>query len=264
MAALNAAWFLWRPRAWPAEQRRFLGFAFCVSGLMVFLISSAAAPVWERVPLLPKVQFPGRALTILTPAVACAAGAVGGGHLRWRPALLVLLALGSLAQSMAMMTPGRPVSFHHVTRAEDLVTTEYFRPDIADEWLPRGANPWAQEAPPGPVIEWGRCTVTDFRRAQGRLTMRVADNSRGCLVTLPHLFFPLGWKVTVDGAERGTTLEQWKKGFMRVGVPPGIEGTVQIGFTMTPMRRVGWAVTAASATLGFLGLAWMARWRRGR
>jgi hypothetical protein len=189
------------------------------------------------------------------------AGATGGGLLRLRHALLVLVALGFLAQSMAAMTPGRPVPFRHVTDAADLVTTEYFRPDVADEWLPRGANPWAQEPPAGPVVEWGRCAVTDFRREQGRLTLRVADNSGGCRVTVPHLFFPLGWEVTVDGAGRGATLDQWKKGFMRLGVPPGVEGTVELRFTMTPMRRLGWIVTAASATLGFLGLAWLSRRR---
>jgi len=263
MAALNVAWFLWRSRAWPAEQRQFLGFALCVSALAVFLMSSASAPIWEGFPLLPKVQFPARALAVLTPAVACVAGAAGGGAPRWRHALLVLLALGSLAQSTVAMIPGRPISFPHVTQAADLVTAEHFRPDIADEWMPRGANPWVQEAPAGPSVDWGRCTVTDFRRAQGRLTMRVADNPGGCLVVLPHLFFPLGWHVTVDGAERGATIEQWKKGFMRLGVPPGVEGTVELRFTMTPMRRAGWVVTAASATLGFLGLAWAAR-RRGR
>ena len=103
--------------------------------------------------------------------------------------------------------------------------------------------------------------MTDFRRAQGRLTMHVAGNADGCLITLPHLFFPVGWKVTVDGAERATTLEQWKKGFMRLGVPPGVEGAVELRFTMTPMRRAGWVVTAASATLGLLGLVSMARRR---
>jgi hypothetical protein len=261
MAALNLAWFLRRPRAWPADQRRFLGFALSVSALLVFLVSSTSAWVWERFPLLAKVQFPGRALTVLTPAVACVAGAVGGDGRRWRQALLALLALGSLAQSLAAMKPRRPVSFRHVTEAADLVTAEYFQPDVANEWIPRGANVWAREAPAGPVLEWGTCTATDFRRAQGRLTLRVADNARGCRITLPHLYFPLGWKVSVDGAERGATLAQGRKGFMSLGVPPGVEGAVELRFTMTPMRRAGWMVTAASATLGFLALSWLSRRR---
>ena len=264
MAALNVAWFLGSRRTWSSEQRRFLGFALCVSVLMLLLMSSTSALVWERFPLLPKVQFPGRALAVLTPAVACVAGAIGGTRPRWRYVLLAALALASLAQSIVAMTPGRPVPFRHVTRAADLVTTEYFRPDIADEWMPRGANRWATEAPAGPSLSWGTCTVTDFRRAQGRLSMHVADNADGCFVILPHLFFPLGWQVTIDDAERGATLEQGTKGFMRVGVPPGVEGTVDVRFNMTPMRRLGWIVTAASATFGFAGLMWLARRRLGR
>ena len=263
MVALNVAWFLRQPRGWPAEQRRFLGFALIVGALMLLLMSSASAPLWQRFPPLAKVQFPGRALAVLTPALACAAGAIGGGgRPSLRHALLALLALGFLAQSVAAMTPGRPVPFRHVTRAADLVTAEYFRPDIADEWLPPGANRFIRAAPIGPNVSWGKCSVTDFRRAQGRLTMQVDDNPGGCFITLPHFFFPLGWHVRIDGSERGAKLEPFSKGFMRVSVPPGVEGSVEVRFSMTPMRRVGWAVAAASATLGLLGLASIAR--RGR
>ena len=261
MAALSVAGFFWTARQWSAEQRRLLVFALLVSALMLFLMSSASAPLWERFPPLAKVQFPGRALALLTPALACAAGAVAGSGAFWRASLLALLAVASLAQSVAAMTPGRPVSFVHVTRAADLVTAEYFRPDIADEWLPRTANRFIIEGPSGPRVSWGRCSVSDFRRLQGRLTMHVADNRDGCFVVLPHFFFPLGWRVWVDGAERGATLRPVAKGFMQVGLPPGAEGPVELRFTMTPMRRVGWMVTAASATLGFLGLASLARRR---
>lgn len=259
MAALNVAWFLRRPRAWPAEQRRFLGFALGVSALLLFLMSSVSAPLWQRLPLLAKVQFPGRALAVLTPALAGAAGAVGGRRPYWRDALLVLLAIGFLAQSVAVMVPRPLEPFPHVTRAADIVTAGYFAPDIADEWMPRGANRFFRDIPAGPAVSWGRCRVSGFGRAQGRLTMRVDENRDGCFVVMPHFFFPVGWQVRVDGSERGATLERHAKGLMRVGLPPGVEGAVEVRFTMTPMRRLGWAVTIASATLGLFGLARLAR-----
>ena len=78
-------------------------------------------------------------------------------------------------------------------------------------------------------------------------------------MTLPHYFFPLGWQARVAGADRGVRLEPSRQGLMRVGVPPGIEGDVEVRFTMTPMRRLGWIVTALSATLGLLALARIAR-----
>lgn len=259
MAALNLAWFLWRPRAWAAEQRRLLGCALAVSAVMLFLMSSASAPLWALVPPLPKVQFPGRALAVLTPALACAAGAIGGetGR-RWRHAALVLLALASAAQSVSAMTPGAPVPFVHVTRATDLVTAQNFAPDVADEWLPRNAIIRSLVGlPTGPSVSWGKCSTSDFVREQGRLAVRVADNPQGCRVTLPHYFFPLGWQASIDGATRGLTLGQFGGGLMQVGVPPGVEGTVELRFRMTPMRRLGWLLSAVAGTLGLLALAWM-------
>jgi hypothetical protein len=262
MAAFNVAWFLRRPREWPAEQRRFLGFVVFLSALMFFLMTSASALVWELFPPLPKVQFPGRALAILTPALACASGAISGGaRPNWRHAVLGLLALVFLAQSVSAMRPAPTTPFTRVTRAADLVTAQYFRPDVAGEWLPRGAHIYfnsVEEVPTGPTVTWGKCRVTDFRRNQGQLVMQVTDNAGGCFVTLPHFFFPLGWRVRVDGAARGATLEPARKGLMQVGVPPGVEGPVELRFTMTPMRRVGWVVTAVSATCGLLGLALVA------
>ena len=264
MVALNVAWFLRLARGWPAEQRRFLALALLVSALTFFLMSSTSAPVWERFPPLAKVQFPGRALSILTPALACAAGAIGGVGPQWRHAVLGLLALVSVAQTVSAMKPGRLLPFPHVTRADDLVRAEYFRPDVADEWMPRSASIRSlKEVPTGPSVSWGKCAVTDFRRQQGQLDVRVTGNPGGCLVTMPHFFFPLGWQVSIDGAERGAKLEAFPKGLMQVGVPPGVEGAVEVRFTMTPMRRLGWVVTAASATLGLFGLALMAR-RHGR
>lgn len=252
VAALNIAWFLARPATWPPGQRRFLGFVLLLIGFLVFLMSPASAFVWSLVPPLEQVQFPGRALAVVTPALALAAGAVGGTVVaRWRWAGGVALVLVALAQNVAGMKPGPRLPFAHVTNAADLVTAQHFRPDVADEWLPRGADILRREDVPfWPVVTGGGCVARGFWRRQGVLEVHIDDNPDGCLVTLPHFFFPLGWRAAADGTDASVRLEQGPRGLMQLAVPPAVEGRVETRFTMTPMRRLGWLVTALSATVG--------------
>jgi hypothetical protein len=252
LASFNVGAYLWRPSAWDLAQRRFLALWLLVAGLMLFLMTPASGLVWEHVPALQRIQFPPRALALLTPALACLAGAAGGvARTGWRPAALGVLALTMTAWSLGHANPRHDHRFTHVVIARDIAEAEYFSPDITGELGPRGATiSGFDRVPPEPVVTGDDCVVSDFRRAQGHLTFRVSPASVLCFVTLPQLFFPLGWQAALDGDAHRVSLGPAWKGLMQVAVRPGPGGVVDVRFTMTPMRRLGWVLTLASAVVG--------------
>jgi uncharacterized membrane protein len=249
-------------RTWTPAQRRFFGFTLLVTGLMLFLMTPASRIVWEHLAVLQKVQFPGRALAVLTPAMACVIGAIGGTT-RWdrRHAALGLLTLALAAWSLAHAPLPRARRFVPVASAAD-IATGYFRPDLADEWLPRGATNVRRHLARQPSVWGSGCALADFRREQGLLAVRVQGGPTGCIVTMPHFFFPVGWRATLDGSEGAATLGRTPNGLMQVRVAPGHGGALEVVFGMTPMRRLGWGVTALAATVGLGVLALLGR-RRG-
>jgi hypothetical protein len=252
LAACNVGAYLWRPAGWNAAQRRFLALWLVVAALMVFLMLPASSVVWEHAPALHRIQFPPRALALITPALACLAGAAGGvARTGWRPVLLGFLALAMTAWSLAHANPRHDYPFTRVVTGPDIAAAEYFSPDIVGEWTPRGATITGfDQVPPEPVVMGDDCVASDLQRAQGRLTFRVSPASVHCFVTLPQLFFPLGWQATLDGDPRRVNLGPESKGLMQVAVRPGPGGVVDVRFTMTPMRRLGWALTLVSAVVG--------------
>jgi hypothetical protein len=261
LAACNVGAYLWRPAAWDVAQRHFLALWAVVAVLMVFLMTSASRPLWDHAPALHRIQFPPRALAILTPALACLAGAAGGvARTGWRPAVLGTLAVAMTAWSLVHARPRHDFEFTRVLTATDIASAEYFSPDIVGEFTPRGATITGfDRVPPAPVVTGDDCAVTEFRRAQSHLTFRVSSPSVLCFITLPQLFFPLGWHATLDGDAGRVSLGQAHKGLMQVAVRPGPGGVVDVRFAMTPMRRLGWALTLATAAVGLGVLR-----RRGR
>jgi len=248
---------------WTAAQRRFFGVTLLVSGFMLFLMTSASRPLWDHFAMLQRLQFPGRALAVLTPAMGLAIGAVGGDpRPSWRLVAPAVLTAALVFWSFAQAGMPAPKRFTAVASAAEIATVEYFRPDLADEWLPRGATNVRRNLARTPSI-WGRgCALGEFVLGQGRLVVPVQPGPEGCLVTMPHFFFPVGWRVTLDGADDGATLDRTPNGLMRVRVPPGRGGVLAVEFSMTPMRRLGWGVTAFAATVGLGALALLGR-RRG-
>jgi len=263
----NVALYAARRRDWTSAQRRFLGFTLLVSALMLFLMTSASLPVWEHLPMLPRIQFPGRALAVLTPAMGLAIGAVGGDpRPSWRHAVPAALTLALVAVSLANapLPPAHAFAAHAFTAvadAREIATIGYFRADVADEWLPRGATDERRWLPRAPSIWGAGCALDGFVLGQGRLTVRVRPGPQGCIVTMPHFFFPVGWRATLDGTDGPVTLDRTPNGLMQVRVAPGRGGLLAVTFGMTPMRRLGWGVTALAATLGLGALALFGRLR---
>jgi hypothetical protein len=62
------------------------------------------------------------------------------------------------------------------------------------------------------------------------------DASPGCVVTLPHYYFPVGWTASLAGREIPIGNQE---GRMALRFPDGARGKVVLTFGHTPARRAG-------------------------
>lgn len=235
-----------------AAQRRMAGFCLAAILLGVFLMWSASAPVWSHAPLLYRLQFPWRILTVVTVVVA----ALGGAMLPWKNEELRTILVGTLVLTLCgcawhYTRYSLDDSLHPVQTVAQL-RQRSFAPDLRDEWLPRGATtkiPLADAARP---VAGPGCRVEDFARRQGRLACHVRTQ-RESFVVLPHYYFPVGFRATLSG--RPIAFDRDARGLMRVNLPAGTAGPLEIVFTQTPMRL--WGLLVSGVSLLGLGLCWL-------
>jgi hypothetical protein len=244
-----------RRRAVSAAQWRLVGVLWLMLIVSAFMMGSASRPVWEVLPFLHRIQFPWRLMLVINVVAAALSGCT--------PALARTLAVLAIAASVWTSRGSTPLPWSYPTvetRTDILVF--FARPDAVDEWIPRDARRFTEgEGPWDPVCDVPECRVRGFERAPGRLRAEVTTPVAAS-VTLPHYFFPVGWRATRDGA--ALPLERTDEGLMRVRVPAG-DGVVELTFATTPMRRLGVAVSAATLVLLLGGTAWVSgRERRAR
>jgi len=239
-------------------QRRLLFFCLIAGVLCTLLMTRWSAPLWDRIDLLQRLQFPWRIVSLVTVLAAAAAGCM----VPWRrePVRAVVVALSLLAMWGFAL---RPTSYELDPRTtvpadvEQLMRLD-FRPDIRDEWLPKGASPnLPAEFRAGPMAGPG-CEVDRFERTQGRLRCRVRTGGPSHVV-LPHYFFPVGWQARLDGQQVALSAE--RHGLMRIELPDRAAGELEVTFSHTPMRRLGLWISTASLLIGGLCL-WRPVWRR--
>jgi len=253
LAAVALATVAWRRSRLPASPRRLVGALVVLTLGTTWLMHASSRVVWEAFPLLPFLQFPWRFLVVLTVALAALGGCLALGG---RVVLMAGLALHGWTLWHVVPTPLLRDYLHPATARE--LATEFVAPDVADEWLPRGA---ARLRPPN-VPTWptcsGRCRVDGYERATGVLRADVVAEQPSDVV-LPHYFFPVGWSATFDRAP--IAIGRTDGGLMRVAVPKG--GTLELRFGTTPARRVGTTVSAITL-VGLVLAALVGAGGRGR
>ena len=240
--ALTAA-FAWAQRgSWTEQQRQLARLLVFLALSATFLLLRHSEPLWRLIPMLPKVQFPWRILTILTLALSglAALWALGAGRLKTAGAgLLLVLLVWRYPQVAPLLetfpVPGQPA---------DLARMNY-HPDRENEWVPRGARTFpvlpreALAYPEDPyrnlATSAADCRANGLERGQSRLVVQVTAPS-GCRVTLPQYYFPVGWTATL-GDER-LHIEN-DAGRIALSLPDGAEGQVVLTFGHTPARRSG-------------------------
>jgi hypothetical protein len=228
-------------RRMTAARWRLVAALWLVAAVGVFMSGAASTPVWNVLPLLYRIQFPWRFLVVIVVATAGLAGCV--------PMLstpLAVVGVAMLAWSWAWAAPMRTTDFPLPETGAEIVRLSC-RPDIADEWMPRGAKAFygKRRPPPTEATCAPDCRVDSLERAPGALRARVETN-RLALVTLPHYYFPVGWTATLDGVP--TPIQPTRDGLMTAIVAHG--GVLELRWATTPGRR--WGVLVSALTLACL------------
>jgi hypothetical protein len=234
-----------------AAQWRLAGMLWLLAAVAVFLMSSISEPVWAALPLLQRLQFPWRLLALLS----IAAAALAGSAPRFGRVVMVV-GVATLALGMVGRRPA-PERRHLLPAAPAEIATRFVRPDVMNEWLPRGAVAFDPFKVPHLALPRCKphCRVTGFTRSPGRLAFGVqGQGPEGRTVTLPHYAFPVGWTVHVAGATVPRVfLPPNLQGLMRLVVRPGEQ--VELTFRTTPGRRLAAVVSGVSSLLLLLLVA---------
>jgi len=254
-AACAAAVLATRRRAPAADPAPALALsAAAAAGALLFLMLPPSEPLWERIPLLHRIQFPWRLNAPLVVATAaCAAATLRHVELalpRLRPlaqgaagALVVALLLFQLG---AVTFDGSP--FGYVPASEALVgrvlatgesPPEYRVPHERDprELFPGGARAAFVEGA-------GEVRVAGWRARRVELTVRAEGPAR---VAVRQHAYP-GWRAELDGVPSGPPVALRAWGVLAVDVPRGAH-RVALVLGPTPYERAGWAASAASLAL---------------
>jgi hypothetical protein len=237
LALLGTVLVAVRPGEPRAARRRLVALLWVIAAAAVFLMTEASRPVWEAFPLLQILQFPWRLLVVVTVATAILAGC----QPVW-PRVVAAAGLAGLIWFVLGLKAGPLVPYEPVRTGAD-IRAVHFAPDMVDEWLPQGARSFRR----GPFPREPACTpacehASVVERGPGWFRVRVTAE-RGAVVVLPHYYFPVGWRVTLDGApiEMGKDSD----GLMQIVVQPVRDGMLEARFLGTPMRKRGIAVSAS-------------------
>ena len=257
-AGLASGFARWRSLTLGHKRLVLLTLGMCAYS--VFLMSSSSAGLWENIPLLSRLQFPWRLMTLTTVGAAILAGCQGPFKRRSSGALVLVWAIanlwiGNLADDQRKL---RKLPFDEPQSAAE-IAMQHFAPDIADEWLPRLARIDRHAIVDRRVAGGPGCEASDYYQQQGVLRCRVRADADS-YVDLPHIFFPVGWTADVDGKE--VPVEPNAEGLMRVRLPAGTRGRLKLEFAMTPMRRLGLLISGASVVVMAPVLFWASRQAR--
>lgn len=264
-----------------------------LAAVCLFFATTWSMPFWERVPLLPLVQFPWRfygplALCLALSAAAGLASMPRHGPTAWAArsvAVTCVFVLGYGALADVPYTIGKEPA--HDIDARDLVGQETNRygagTTSGGEFLPksvlwadyetgarRGIRIYEEAAPQAGwqagfvrILE-GNASATGLYRRPNRIMAEVEAETPARLA-FHQLLFP-GWRAYVDGRATPVFVPyheqlQASLGFMAVDVPPGTH-RVEVVFGPTPARLAGSALSSASLALAAVWCAW--HWFRRR
>ncbi len=260
--------FVWRWRGLSLNTRREMALWGAVLLLCTALITPAARPVWDTLPLLRQTLYPWRFLGPASLAGALLLAATCANldrNRRGLPLLALLTLLLTMSAVPWLFMPREPVpespTLGHLMAFEQppffigTTTLGEFLPrwveEIPDDvelrqQLAVGLSPDRLVAPPGIQVERLRGSVLDA-------TYRIQVDGPAWL-TYRQFYFP-GWRVTLDGQPLPTRPAE-TSGLLEFEIPAGVH-TLRIHFGSTPPRMLG----VAMSVLALLVLVAMGVWR---
>lgn len=270
---------------WPSYQRvtrwRIAAVWLVLAGYM-FLVLPPSVWLWERVPLLPYVQFPWRYLGPASCCVALLAGAVvaDAGHAprtlpRWMASLLPLgLVLAVIAANLGWFFPATcaapseisPAAMIAWERMSDTVGTTAkgeFLPIWAASLPDDGAldAAYVRGEPPVRLPEGSLpsgAVVT--RAAYGALRAAIDVETPEAFRARYLAFYYPGWQAAIDGAPVPVSPEPGT-GLVTFDVPAGAH-RIEVWFGETPLRLAADGISVVSLVV--LGLLLLTRRRLER
>jgi hypothetical protein len=264
---LHAAWRAARSRSGRA---RILIGALTGAALLIYLVTSASAALWERLPLLPLFQFPWRMLGPLA-LLAALVGALTFSELAsgWsrrtsrgvEATVFVLCLLNALPQLLDY----RPLAPRvrealAVQLTGEAIRSEGYKATVGDEYLPLEANAttWQTRRPlVGPLVGSDPPLLrAEVEVDEGTSSSLRVEARRASHLELARWAFP-GWQYQVDGRP-----EPWRAGpfgGIEAELPAG-ERRVELRYRSPRVRTLSLALSLV-AVLAWLALLW--RDRRG-
>lgn len=219
------------------EKRGRMAFWASWAFISLFLTLPASAPVWEKAPLLPLVQFPWRFLALAILSLSLLGGILG----EWLGERELLFALLILVSSFEYTLPQHTLVHPRAEKPVAVIDFELDYPDM------RGMTAWTREFPKdSPLIEQylkgeplrkaeilkGKGTVTTIRH--GGRSEEVEVRAETDVTLLFYTYYYPGWRAYVDGKPVPIRPEG-KYGLIALEVPKG-QHRVLLRFEDTPLR----------------------------
>lgn len=209
------------------KNKALTAFSWLIFLVSVFFMLSISKFFWDRVPLLPFVQFPWR-FTMLTVPVMTILGTLGLHSFltRFRERIQWLVIFILIAAAMSL------VSFQW-----QRYQTEY-SPSFPGDAIP-GSSTWAHEQATRWLATPDRIPADKIENAQYKIKLwktgehdYTISTTKDSLVTENTMYYP-GWEISIDGKE---TEIDYDNGKINYAVSPGTH-EVLTKFTETPLRK---------------------------
>lgn len=218
--------------------------------LSAFLTHWRSLPLWEKVPLLPFVQFPWRFLGLAIFFLSFAGGALAWFKVRYGKFLTIISLVLAVALNISYF---EPVHYSRLVRDEEKLSGVAFelqqKAAILD-YLPKNAETVPPAvAPATPNILEGDGLIRVFTTRSDRFSFEAEMYNKGKIV-IPVMYFP-GWITILDGKEVPLEIHG-AHGLIKVGVPEG-RHVVRGRFTNTLVRTIGNTLTALSCGILLTG-----------
>lgn len=234
----------------------FRDYPFLILGLIgigatFFMMNSVSIPVWERLPLIKAVQFPGRFQVVLVTMTAMAAAAalqVSAGKRKVQIGAAIFLIGFTVYANRNYLRAGVPDRFFD----QDVTDAYWFRfgtGDSSHESTPVWSRPLPPEWREKIEVEAGNVEISQVEVLARRYRF-VADVKEGGIIKINTVYYP-GWRVRIDNQELKLKIpnrEENPDGLIKFAVP---EGKHQVGvfFTETPLRLIADLISVASLTI---------------
>lgn len=235
-------------------RKKFIMFWLALAGVMLFLISPAALPLYEHISLLSNLQYPWRWLSVfvLIPPILLALLYDEHGT----PALFILFLL-CIGWSRIPVLYGKNYTAYETTQyysnRENLHTA-----NMHTLWM---GNPLEYRV---------RTSQADIFDGVGSIQTNTVENSyrsytvdaKTPVKVVDYTFFFPGWIVRVDGQETPIEFQNPNfRGVITYSVPAG-KHDVSVRFVRTRTRKLAYLLTAASAGLLCLWVGGNIFWER--